>query len=111
MEESRAMPLSLTGTQLKMLAVCVMFLDHFVDVIMPHEGALEMILRVPGRVAAPIMCYMIAEGYIHTSSRVRYLKRLVLFAAISHIPYVLCFDMCFFNPPVSCGRCFWDFWH
>lgn len=95
-ENPAAMP-TLTGTQLKILAICVMFLDHFVDVIMPHEGLAEMILRTPGRVAAPIMCYMIAEGYAHTSSRARYLRRLFLFAAVSHIPYVLCFDMDFFQ--------------
>ena len=78
----------LNANQLKIIAIIAMTIDHTVAIFMPH-GPLKMILRCIGRLAAPIMCYMIAEGYHHTSNRKRYLLRLILFALISHVPFNL----------------------
>lgn len=65
-----------------------MTIDHTAAIFLPY-GPLKMILRCIGRLAAPIMCYMIAEGYHHTSNRWRYLLRLIIFALIAHFPYNL----------------------
>ena len=61
----------LNANQLKIIAIIAMTIDHTVAIFMP-QGPLKMILRCIGRLAAPIMCYMIAEGYHHTSNRKRY---------------------------------------
>lgn len=81
--------ISLNANQLKLLAITAMLLDHAVALFMP-AGVLRIVLRSIGRLAAPIMCYMIAEGYHHTSNCTKYLSRLLLFALISHLPYNLC---------------------
>ena len=91
--------LQLTGNQLKIIAIAAMTLDHCVAVFMPQDMAGRWILRMLGRMAAPIMCYLIAEGYHHTSNLKKYMGRLLLVAVISHIPYNLCF-----------GYDVWRFW-
>lgn len=74
-----------------------MFFDHTVAVFLLHNTIEGLVLRFPGRIAAPIMCYMIAEGYHHTSNRKKYIIRLLIFAVISHLPYNLCFGFSFFQ--------------
>lgn len=45
--------------------------------------------RYVGRIAFPIYCYGLVQGHIHTSSRPKYLLRLLLIAIIAQIPYNL----------------------
>lgn len=67
-----------------------MLLDHIVAVFISHDTMWGMALRVPGRITAPIMCYLISEGFYYTSNKRKYLGRMFLFALISHFPYNLC---------------------
>ncbi len=83
----------LSGNSLKAIAIIFMILDHFVIGFLDHNTALAFILRIPGRLAAPIMCYFIAEGYHYTADFNKYLKRLLIMAIISHFPYVLYLDL------------------
>ena len=78
----------LNANQLKIIAIIAMTVDHAAAVFLPF-GLPKMILRCFGRLAAPIMCFMIAEGYHHTSNRIKYLTRLLIFAIISHIPFTI----------------------
>ena len=94
MTESR---ISLTANKLKIIGIVAMFIDHFVAVFISHDTLIGLMLRMPGRIAAPIFCYFIAEGYHYTSNRGRYIKRLIIFALISHIPYNLAFGYTFFQ--------------
>lgn len=82
----------LTATHLKIIAICAMLLDHIIVgiSIISHDTVLGMLLRIPGRITAPIMCYMVSEGYHFTSNKKKYLGRLFFFAVLSHIPYNLC---------------------
>ena len=82
---------SLTSNQLKLLAVLAMAFDHCMVLFADHSLALYALLRMPGRVTAPVMCFLIAQGYRHTSNLKRYIGRLGLMAMVSHIPFCLCF--------------------
>lgn len=64
---------------LKLLASVCMLIDHVGLTRFP--GALW--LRCVGRLAFPIYCFFLAQGFRHTGSRGRYLARLVLMALIS----------------------------
>lgn len=85
------------ANQLKMIAIIAMLLDHIAALFIPHENILWVLFRTFGRVTAPIMCFMIAEGYYYTANRYRYLGRLLLFSVISHVPFALCmgYDLSF----------------
>ena len=83
----------LSSRALKNIAVCAMLFDHFIAVFWMGSDLAGVLLRIPGRIVAPIMCYMIAEGFIHTSNIKKYLARLFVFALISHFPYVLYFEL------------------
>jgi hypothetical protein len=95
------------GATLKMIAMLTMLVDHAADCFLWRihgklglslalEDArlwpLYVTLRVIGRTAFPIFAFFIAEGYVHTRSRKRYLTRLLLLAVISQIPYDLVFN-------------------
>ncbi|WP_449539656.1 TraX family protein [Ferdinandcohnia sp. Marseille-Q9671] len=83
----------LSSNALKYIAIIAMFFDHLFAGFVPQETVAELILRTPGRLAAPIFCYLIAMGYFYTSNVKKYIERLVIFAAISHFPYVLYFKL------------------
>ena len=42
-----------------------------------------------GRMTIPIMCFFIAQGYLRTSNLKKYALRLLIFALIAHIPFVM----------------------
>ncbi|MCR2807929.1 conjugal transfer protein TraX [Paenibacillus soyae] len=83
----------LTANVLKVIAIVAMFVDHASYWIVPKGTAPDLIVHFIGRLAAPIMCYLIAEGYRHTSNIRKYIFRLFLFAVVSHFPYVLFFEL------------------
>lgn len=83
----------LDGFSLKLIAMAIMFIDHIGAVFYPHSLYPEMLwLRIIGRVSFPIFAFFIAEGYLKTSNRLKYIIRMVIFAIISEVPYDLAFD-------------------
>lgn len=85
--------ISLTSNKLKTIAITAMIFDHFIGGFVPINGFWSLLLRMPGRIAAPIMCYLIAEGYYHTKNLNKYIFRLFVFSLISHLPYNLYFGL------------------
>ncbi|MCR4989692.1 MAG: conjugal transfer protein TraX [Lachnospiraceae bacterium] len=73
------------GTMLKIIAMVSMVFDHVGDMFYP--GVLWP--RMIGRLAMPIFSLCIAEGYIHTRDKMKYLFRMGIFALISEIPFDL----------------------
>ncbi|MHB1152265.1 MAG: TraX family protein [Eubacteriales bacterium] len=84
--------INLTSNTLKIIAIILMFTDHLAAGFIPHESTVGVLLRIPGRIVAPIMCFFIAEGFFYTSNLKKYIWRLFIFSLISHIPYILYFD-------------------
>lgn len=81
----------LTANQLKTIAIMAMLFDHIAWLFVPTQSVWGQLLHAFGRTTAPIMCFFIAEGFHYTSNVKKYIGRLLLFAIISHFPYVLCF--------------------
>ena len=88
--------LSFNGYALKYIALAAMTLDHFAAVLLSYGTPLYTSFRGIGRIAFPIYCFLLVEGYLHTSNQKAYFSRLLLFAAISEVP----FDMALFHFPL-----------
>ena len=86
---------------MQIIAMLTMLIDHIGYIFFPKE---EM-WRIIGRIAFPIYAYYIVQGFIHTSSRWRYLWRLVALAGISQVPYVLAFDTSDLNVICTLALC------
>lgn len=72
---------------LKLIAIVSMTIDHIGAVFFPEI----IFLRIIGRLAFPILAFQLSVGYERTSNLGKYLNRLLIFAAISQIPYYLAF--------------------
>lgn len=85
----------MNNTNLKIIAIVTMLIDHMGAVLFPDVFFLRMI----GRLAFPIFAFLLVEGYFHTRNIDKYIIRLGLFALISEIP----FDLAFFETPFYFG--------
>ncbi len=79
--------MGLSTFQLKWIAIITMLIDHIGAVLFPYELG----YRIIGRIAFPIFCFLIVEGFSHTRDVRRYMVRLGIFALISELPYDLAF--------------------
>lgn len=103
----------MSGSTLKMIAIVTMLVDHIAATLiyrtMNHEMLVNgvvsleqkdayicahiimysayMIMRIIGRIAFPIFCFLLVEGFLHTRSKGKYAFRLAIFALISEIPF------------------------
>lgn len=99
----------LNSSMLKTIAVVTMFIDHFALVVLywgilyPNIPIMEgtdlykvyeiyQVCRFIGRFAFPIFCFLLIEGFIHTSNRKKYAIRLAIFAVLSELPFNLAVD-------------------
>lgn len=71
---------------LKTIACLCMLLDHIGTVLFSNVG-----LRIAGRLAFPVYCFLLTEGAAHTKNPRRYGLRLLIGALISELPYDLLF--------------------
>ena len=83
---------------IKLIAIAAMTIDHIAFMFVAPGSALYFAMRLIGRLTAPIMSFMLAEGFRYTRSRPKYLLRLSAFALISQPFY---FRMLFDRAPVS----------
>ena len=72
----------LSQEALKGIACVTMLMDHYAVVI--HYS---LWLRVVGRLAFPIYCFLISEGVAHTRNEKKYLGRLLVMALLSEAVY------------------------
>lgn len=110
----------IAGSTLKLIAIVTMFIDHVGAVLLlkmlrEHQILRELIvwedfwkfflwvedrtklvmvysaMRSIGRIAFPIFCFLLVEGFQKTRSVKKYALRLGIFALISEIPFDLAF--------------------
>ncbi len=79
----------MSSLTLKVIALTTMIIDHYGAIFQTSE----LIFRIIGRIAFPIYCFLIVEGYFHTKDIKKYATKLLIFALISEIP----FDYAFFG--------------
>lgn len=66
-----------------------MLIDHVAWAWVPVDSPAGIVMHIIGRVTMPIMAFMVAEGYIHTHDFKRYAGRLLIFAFVSDIPFMV----------------------
>lgn len=93
----------LSGSWLKVFAMVSMLIDHTAIVLLRHDPAFSepfitmgrhsitwyFLLRCIGRLAFPIFCFLLVEGFLHTHDLRKYGRNLLVFALISEIPFNL----------------------
>ena len=100
----------LSGTALKLAACITMLIDHIGASCIeatygvayrtpPQILQLDRVLRLIGRLAFPIFCFLLVEGFVHTHDVKKYIGRLLLFGLVSEVP----FDLAFFRTPFAPG--------
>lgn len=95
--------LFISGSTLKMIAVVTMLIDHVAAYLLSYDPdcmrtlftvmgepvSIVSAMRFVGRLAFPIFCFLLVEGFEHTRNRSRYGMYLLLFALLSEIPFDL----------------------
>ena len=97
--ESKILKKGISSDLLKWIAIITMFIDHVGAAVVEktwimnesYGPMLDIILRMIGRLAFPIFCFLLVEGFYHTRSRMKYLRNLFIFALISEIPFEISF--------------------
>lgn len=99
----------ITSSTLKIIAIIIMFIDHFAAIIISesvkHIGNnysyieykeiyervvnLYYVMRIVGRIAFPIFIFLMLEGIRYTRNKYKYLLRMFIFAIISEVPFAL----------------------
>ena len=78
----------LSGSALKIIAIVTMLIDHIAATVIIrilkfggyNDGLYQLyrVMRNIGRIAFPIFCFLLVEGFMHTRDREKYALRLVL---------------------------------
>ena len=78
----------LSNFDLKILAIITMTIDHIGAIMYPNID----IFRIIGRISFPIFAFLLVEGFNHTSNKLKYFLRLLLFAVITQPIYDYAFN-------------------
>lgn len=91
----------LSGSALKWIAIVTMLIDHVGAVLVldwyVQQPTAELynayyLMRTVGRIAFPIFCFLLVEGFFHTRDRRKYALRLGLFCLVAEPPFDLALE-------------------
>lgn len=80
--------IEITSDGLHIIAMLLMLSDHLWASMFTSQNWMTCL----GRMAFPIFAFMTVEGYFHTRNLKRYMKRLLIFAVLSEIPFNLLYS-------------------
>jgi len=84
---------NIAASTLKLIAMITMTVDHIGFVLQKYSlFDYAYLLRIVGRIAFPIYCFLLVQGIYHTRSKTKYAIRLLVFALISDLPYATLFE-------------------
>jgi hypothetical protein len=83
------MTTQLSGSWLKVIAILSMTIDHIAYYYGVSNPYVYELMRTVGRIAFPTFAFLLAEGYVYTRNRQRYMLSLFTFAILSEIPWIL----------------------
>ena len=98
MTDNKTTRFSLSGSHLKYIACVSMFLDHFAKAFSLPDPYMLLLSGIAGRLAFPLYCFLLTEGFFHTGSRARYIRNMALLAIFSEIPFDLVHAGTWFSP-------------
>lgn len=81
--------LSFNANVLRYIAIIAMTLDHIAWYFLPFTSLPAQLMHFAGRMTAPMMCFFLVQGFLHTSDLKKYTGRMVIFACISQVPFIL----------------------
>ena len=95
----------LSGAWLKLIAILLMLIDHVNKALIypnlvSNDGVLTTvsnIFDIIGRIAFPLFCFLLVEGFFKTRCRKKYLLNLLIFGVISEVPFDMFTTASFFN--------------
>ena len=73
--------LSLSGFQLKYIALITMVFDH-IQYFFEYTGKIPIWFTMIGRIAAPLFLFAVIEGFVHTHNRKKYFLRIYALAIL-----------------------------
>ena len=76
---------ALSSFVLRLIALVCMCVDHAGLALFPSAGA----FRCVGRLAFPLYCFLLTQGFAHTRDIRAYARRLLLLACVSEVPFDL----------------------
>ena len=97
---------SMSRNAIKYLAMAAMFCNHFAYIFLKEGSTGQEVMVDIGYFTAITMCYFLVEGFYYTHSRRKYGERLLIFAGISQVPYMLAFDFSQLNMIFTLFICF-----
>lgn len=95
----------LSGAQLKLIAIVSMLIDHVNKALIypnltSNYGSLTTLSNIfdkIGRIAFPLFCFLLVEGFFKTRNRKKYLLNLLIFGVISEVPFDMFTTASYFN--------------
>lgn len=75
----------MTSFGIKTLGILTMILDHLGFMFFTEN----IYLRLLGRLSFPLFAFQLAVGYSHSKSKEKHILRMLLFAIISQLPFIL----------------------
>ena len=95
-----------SADMLKLTAMITMLIDHIGAGLLEHLIiqvplsietyeiliTIDQVLRLIGRIAFPIYCFLLVQGFLHTKSRLKYAGNLLIFALLSEYPFDFIFS-------------------